>query len=143
MTRPIMGVIDSPARLHPQIATIADFFGHEPDYIVHTSSDNPIYAAKWRLPAHRVHLRCTTDHILHYHATGTVSVSKAVNGKSLAGRASAGTVFFIPAQEHADWTVGEEIEVMQVYIAPAVVERFREENDHRGRRSTIAPIFGT
>lgn len=138
-----MEVTNNAAKSRKQISALARYYACEPEYVVQASADSHVCAAKWRLPAHRVTARCTVDHILHYHTAGAVSVSKVVNGKTVGGRAVPGSIFFIPRDEHAEWTVSEDIAVMQIYLAPTLIERFAEENDQTATRTTIAPIFGT
>ena len=124
-------------------------FGHflatnyplEPDYVVHGPGGDVI-AAKWHRPA----ARCAVDialaqHTLMYHVGGSTSVAKFVDGRCVGTTARHGSVTFTPRDERSEWARGGVCEVMHVYVAPSLIQRYADENLPRSAAPEIDPIF--
>jgi AraC family transcriptional regulator len=113
----------------------------EPDYVV-CDPDGDVVAAKWHRPA----ARCTVEialaqHTLMYHVGGSTSVAKFVDRRCVGTAARHGSVTFSPRDEHSEWVRGGVCEVMHVYIAPSLIERYADENLTCAAPPEIDPIF--
>lgn len=113
----------------------------EADYVVHDSSGEVI-AAKWhRPPSHSAAQAVLAQHTLMYHVGGSTSVAKLVGGRCIGTRAQHGSVTFSPRDERNEWVRGGVCEVMHVYIAPSLIERYAAENLPAAAAPEIDPIF--
>lgn len=116
-------------------------FQREPAYVVRGHTADGFYAAKWRLPARRIATECVTDHTLCCIVEGTTSISKTIDGASLRKPSGPGAICFLPSREGADYTIGKEITMLEIYISPALFERFSLEHAKSGRPPRIRPLF--
>jgi AraC family transcriptional regulator len=113
----------------------------EADYVVHDPSGGVI-AAKWHRPASRSAMQAVVaEHTLMYHVGGSTSVAKLVGGRCLGTSARHGSVTFSPRDERNEWVRGGVCEVMHVYIAPSLIERYAEENFAAAAAPEIDPLF--
>ena len=112
-----------------------------PDYVVH-DTNGEVIAAKWHRPASRNATQiATAQHTLMYHAGGSTSVAKYVNGRCVGTRAQHGTVTFSPRDELSEWLRGGVCEVMHVYVRPALIRRYAEENLGGDTTPDVDPLF--
>src|SRR5215472_3945760 len=113
----------------------------DPDYVVRDPGGE-IIAAKWhRPPSHNTNRAVLAQHTLMYHVGGSTSVAKLVGGRCIGTRAQHGSVTFSPRDERTEWVRGGVCEVMHVYIAPSLVERYAEETQARSTAPEIDPLF--
>ena len=120
---------------------LATNYRKEADYIVHDPSGE-IIAAKWHRPAsHSVTQAVLAQHTLMYHVGGSTSVAKLVGGRCIGTSAQHGSVTFSPRDERNEWVRGGVCEVMHVYIAPSLIERYADENLSAATAPEIDPIF--
>lgn len=112
-----------------------------PDYVVE-GSDGTVVAAKWHRPASRSATRTVlAQHTLMYHIGGSTSVAKLVDGRCVGTRSQHGSLTFSPRDERNEWIRGGVCEVMHIYIDPALVERYAEENATGATVPEIDPLF--
>ncbi len=112
-----------------------------PDYVVR-GPDGEVIAAKWHRPA----ARCSVDvaleqHTLMYHVGGSTSVAKFVDGRCVGTASQHGSLTFSPRDERSEWVRGGVCEVMHVYIAPTLVQRYTDENLACSAAPEIDPLF--
>jgi AraC family transcriptional regulator len=113
----------------------------EPDYVVR-GMDGDVIAAKWHRPAAHCAVEIAlAQHTLMYHVGGSTSVAKFVDGRCVGTAAQHGSVTFSPRDEPSEWVRGGVCEVMHVYIAPSLVQRYAEENLTCSAPPEINPIF--
>ncbi len=116
--------------------------GHGPEYAVR-SADGSVFAAKWRRPASRNVLRAgVAQDTLVYHIGGTTSVAKLVDGKCVGTRSQHGSVTFFPRDEESEWVRGGVAEVFHIYLDPALVQAFADQNLSGSQVPSIDPMFG-
>jgi AraC family transcriptional regulator len=113
----------------------------EPDYVVRGNAGDGFYAAKWQFPPHRTSTECVNDHILCCVAEGTSSLSKNVGGKTVRKSANVGTVIMLPNGDSARYTIAEATTLLELYIPPALFDRFSQEYLKSGRTASIQPFF--
>jgi AraC family transcriptional regulator len=120
---------------------LATNYPTEPDYVVHGPGGDVI-AAKWHRPASRnarsVEL---AQHTLMYHVGGATSVAKFVEGRCVGTRSQHGSLTFSPSDEPSVRVRGGVCEVMHVYIAPSLIQRYADENLPCSAAPEIDPIF--
>jgi AraC family transcriptional regulator len=113
----------------------------QPDYVVQ-DGDGEVIAAKWHRPAsHSATQIALAQHTLMYHVGGSTSVAKLVNGRCIGTRSQHGSLTFTPRDERNEWIRGGVCEVMHVYLAPQVIERYTEENLPGAGAIEIDPMF--
>jgi AraC family transcriptional regulator len=113
----------------------------EPDYVVHGPGGNVI-AAKWHRPASRNAMQVVlAQNTLMYHVGGSTSVAKTVDGRCIGTRSQHRSVTFSPRDEPSEWVRGGVCEVMHVYIAPSLIQRYADENLACSAPPEIDPIF--
>jgi len=113
----------------------------EADYVVLDTSGQVI-AAKWHRPASRRAAQQTlAQHTLRYHVGGSTSVAKFVSGRCIGTHAPHGSITFSPRDERAEWVHGGACEVMHVYIAPSLLDRYADESSPSARAPEIDPVF--
>lgn len=113
----------------------------QPVYVVRADMAGRFYAAKWKLPAHRVAAECVMDHILVYRAEGTTPVSKIVGGQTLRKTCHPGISTFIPSGERAQYVIENDSTFLELYLSPAIIHRFCEQHARGGRCASIQPFF--
>src|SRR5258706_13441265 len=99
----------------------------EPDYVVRGNAGDGFYAAKWQFPPHRTSTECVHDHILCCVAEGASSLSKNTGGKTVRKSAKVGTVIMLPNGDSARYTIAEATTLLELYISPALFDRFSQE----------------
>ncbi|HYM04898.1 MAG TPA: AraC family transcriptional regulator [Stellaceae bacterium] len=113
----------------------------EPEYVVRGPSGDVI-AAKWHRPAgHNATDGASAQHTLMYHIGGSTSVAKFVEGRCVGTRSLHGSLTFRPRDENNEWIRGGVCEVMHVYIAPSLIERYVEENFGQAAVPEVDPLF--
>ena len=137
------------ARVVSPAAEQPSAFGHflatnhprAPDYVV-CGANGDVVAAKWHRPAARCAVEIAlAQHTLMYHVGGSTSVAKFVDGRCVGTAAQHGSVTFSPRDEHSEWVRGGVCEVMHVYIAPSLIQRYADENLTCPVPPEIDPIF--
>ena len=113
----------------------------EPDYVVRDPG-GAVIAAKWHRPAsHNTREVVLAEHTLMYHVGGSTSVAKIVAGRCIGTTAQHGSLTFSPRDERNEWIRGGACEVMHVYIAPSLIERYAKEHLADAAVPEIDPIF--
>lgn len=133
-----------PAPSDAAIDPIVDLTTRRPARPIYTlrDKDQPGFsAAKWHLPPLRSMSGCLQDHILLYHLHGPVTASKALDGKRVRRHSHQGAVTFLPSREPAFYTIENSSTWLELYLAPAVFDRFAEEHVRGGRCPTISSVF--
>ncbi|HEY6241773.1 MAG TPA: AraC family transcriptional regulator [Burkholderiales bacterium] len=116
-------------------------YSAEPDYVVHGPSGDVI-AAKWHRPASRTAKQVVlAQDTMMYHVGGSTSVAKFVDGRCIGTRAQHGSVTFSPRDEPSEWVRDGVCEVMHVYIAPSLKQRYADENLACSAAPEIDPMF--
>jgi AraC family transcriptional regulator len=112
-----------------------------PDYVVYGPGGDVI-AAKWHRPASRnaMPVLLAQDTVM-YHIGGSTSVAKFVDGRCIGTRSQHGSVTFSPRDERSEWVRGGVCEVMHVYIAPSLKQRYTDENLACSAAPEIDPVF--
>src|SRR6266481_4512739 len=107
------------------IATLAQRRRQQPTYLVR---GDRFYAAKWTLPPHRVTSgECNFDHILLCRLDGeTSTATKTVDGRAIRKHIRPGDITLIPSGECADYALERAIVVLELYISPALIQKFSE-----------------
>jgi AraC family transcriptional regulator len=112
----------------------------EPDYVVRDSA-GAVIAAKWQRPAsHSATPVALAQHTLMYHMGGSTSVAKVVDGRCVGTRSQHGSLTFSPRDERNEWVRGGVCEVMHVYLAPSLIDRYINEH-FPGAAIEIDPMF--
>jgi AraC family transcriptional regulator len=107
---------------------LATNYQRDPDYVVLTPGGE-VLAAKWHRPAARtVTGVALAQHTLMYHVGGSTSVAKFVHGRCVGTTARHRSLTFSPRDEPSEWVRGGVCEMMHVYIAPSLIERYTDEN---------------
>jgi AraC family transcriptional regulator len=113
----------------------------EPDYVVR-GPDGDAIAAKWHRPASRTEMRgVSAQHTLMYHVAGSTSVAKFIEGRCVGTRSQHGSLTFGPRDESNAWVRGGVCEVLHVYIAPSLIQRYASENFASSVPPEIDPMF--
>jgi AraC family transcriptional regulator len=113
----------------------------EPDYVVH-GPDGDVIAAKWHRPASRTAMQVVlAQDTVMYHIGGSTSVAKFVDGHCIGTRSQHGSVTVSPRDERSEWVRGGVCEVIHVYIAPSLKQRYADENLPGSAVPQIDPIF--
>jgi AraC family transcriptional regulator len=113
----------------------------EPDYVVH-GPDGDVIAAKWHRPASRTAMQVVlAQDTVMYHIGGSTSVAKFVDGHCIGTRSQHGSVTVSPRDERSEWVRGGVCEVIHVYIAPPLKQRYADENLPSSAVPQIDPIF--
>lgn len=113
----------------------------EPDYVVH-GPDGDVIAAKWHRPASRTAMQVVlAQDTVMYHIGGSTSVAKFVDGHCIGTRSQHGSVTVSPRDERSEWVRGGVCEVIHVYIAPSLKQRYADENLPSSAVPQIDPIF--
>jgi AraC family transcriptional regulator len=120
---------------------LATNYQRDPDYVVLTPGGE-VLAAKWHRPAARtVTGVALAQHTLMYHVGGSTSVAKFAHGRCVGTTARHGSLTFSPRDEPCEWVRGGVCEMMHIYIAPAHIQRYTDENFARAAAPEIDPIF--
>jgi AraC family transcriptional regulator len=120
---------------------LATNYQRDPDYVVLTPGGE-VLAAKWHRPAARtVTGVALAQHTLMYHVGGSTSVAKFVHGRCVGTTARHRSLTFSPRDEPSEWVRGGVCEMMHVYIAPSLIERYTDENLTSAAAPEIDPIF--
>ena len=120
---------------------LATNYPTEPDYVVNGPGGDVI-AAKWHRPASRSATHVVlAQHTLMYHVGGSTSVAKIVEGRCVGTRSQHGSLTFSPSDEPNEWVRGGVCEVIHVYIAPSLIQRYADENLACSAAPEIDPIF--
>jgi AraC family transcriptional regulator len=113
----------------------------EPDYVVR-GPDGDAIAAKWHRPASRTETHSiSAQHTLMFHVGGSTSVAKFVENRCVGTRSQHGSLTFSPRDERNEWVRGGVCEVMHVYIAPSLIQRYADENFASSAAPEIDPMF--
>src|SRR3974390_965100 len=116
-------------------------YSAEPDYVVHGPGGDVI-AAKWHRPASRTAKQVVlAQDTVMYHVGGSTSVAKFVDGRCIGTRTQHGSVTFSPRDEPSEWVRDGVCEVMHVYIAPSLKQRYADENLACSAAPEIDPMF--
>jgi len=120
---------------------LATNYPKAPDYVVRDGV-GAVIAAKWQRPAsHSATPVALAEHTLMYHMGGSTSVAKLVDGRCVGTRSQHGSLTFSPRDERNEWIRGGVCEVMHVYLAPSLIERYAEENFPGATAIEIDPLF--
>lgn len=130
---------DNSARIHT-VSTLTRQRRWKPLYVVTGEKDNRFYAAKWKLPAHRIVSECVVDHMLIYRLDGATYASKIIDGKTIRKPSQPGTVTLIPSGEQALYAVEDPSTYLELYIPPTLIRQYAEEHV-RGAALSIRPLF--
>lgn len=122
-----------------EIEKIAQSRRCEPAYVLPAADTKDLYAAKWRLPAHRLVSGCHVDHLLAYCVHGASAVSKTVDGKTQRKPSRPGVVTFTPSGEQARYGLESNITILELYIPPALLRQFLDHNSTGS--DAISPLF--
>jgi AraC family transcriptional regulator len=123
------------------VTRIARWFRREPTSVLR-GPDNSLYAAKWRFPANRkIATECVLDHTICFNPSGAGLVSKLVDGRATRRQTLPGSTTFVPVGEAARYTLERESTAVEVYISPALVERFTRECADAVSSVSIEPFF--
>jgi len=113
----------------------------EPDYVVHGPGGDVI-AAKWHRPASRTAKQVVlAQDTVMYHVGGSTSAAKFVDGRCIGTRTQHGSVTVSPRDERSEWVRDGVCEVMHVYIAPSLKQRYADENLACSAAPEIDPMF--
>jgi AraC family transcriptional regulator len=82
------------------------------------------FAAKWRLPAHRVANLWAPDHVLGYRVSGTATVMRRCRGVTRRKVPPIGSVTFSPGDRPTEWVCDAAIEALHVYIPASALRSF-------------------
>jgi AraC family transcriptional regulator len=123
------------------VAAISRRVQCKPAYVVRGTAGNRFYAAKWRFPPHRTTTDCVNDHILCCAVEGASSLGKITGSKAVRKHANAGAVLMLPSGDSARYTLVEATTLFELYISPALFDRFSEEHSKSGRAVSIQPFF--
>ena len=120
---------------------LATNYPTEPDYIVRGPGDEVIAAKLHRPAAHTATQGALAQHTLMYHIGGSTSVAKILDGRCVGTGAQHGSLTFSPRDERNEWIRGGICEVMHVYIAPARIQGYADENLAGAAAPAIDPFF--
>lgn len=124
------------------VARIARRFKREPASLLCGTTDGGFYAAKWKFPPYRrIATDCVLDHTLCFHLRGAAPVARMSDGRSIRKYAVPGASSFVPVGDPARYMLGREITTIEVYISPALVDRFSQECADTARAVSIQPFF--
>lgn len=133
-----LNVTDHPSAFRHFLATNHP---RAPDYILH-GMGGEVIAAKWHRPAAHCAVEVALEqHTLMYHVGGSTSVAKFVEGRCVGTAAQHGSVTFSPRDERSEWVRGGVCEIMHIYIAPSLIQRYTDENLTCSAPPEIDPMF--
>lgn len=98
--------------------------GAQPVFLVQGAGG--LFAARWRLPPHRVANLWAPDHVLGYRVSGTASVVRHCRGTAVRKVPPIGSVTFSPGDRPTEWVCDSPIEAIHVYIPASALRRFAE-----------------
>jgi len=135
----------SPDRQATEPSAFSHFLGTNaplrPDYVV-DGVDGEVLAAKWHRPASHCAVEVSlAQHTLMYHVGGSTSVAKFVDGRCVGTSAQHGSVTFGPREERSEWVRGGVCEMMHIYIAPSLIQRYVDEYLPSAAVPEIDPMF--
>ena len=85
-----------------------------------------LFAAKWRVPPHRVENLWAPDHVLGYRVSGIATIGRKCRGVMQRKVPPIGAVSFSPGYCPTEWTSDAPIEAIHVYIPAAALRAFAE-----------------
>jgi AraC family transcriptional regulator len=133
--------VPAEANVTNAISTLAHRRRWQPLYVVRGDMGSRFYAAKWKLPAHRVASECVMDHMLIYRVEGSTPISKIIGGQTLRKHSHPGIFTFIPSGERAQYVIENDSTFLELYIPPALIQRFSEQHAKSGRCASIQAFF--
>lgn len=89
--------------------------GAQPVFLV--GGAGGLFAAKWRVPAHRVANLWAPDHVLGYRVSGIAAVVRKCRGVMQRKVPPIGSVTFSPGDRPTEWVCDAPIEAIHLYIA--------------------------
>lgn len=117
---------------------IAAMNGEGPLALLRSSSETPMFAARWRHKNRMLSVRQAAQHILCYHESGTTAVHKYERGKLVGNRSTPGTFTFIPS-DGTEWEIIGECQVTHIYIERSLIDGCVDQ--FASRRLDIEPFF--
>jgi AraC family transcriptional regulator len=139
--RGAMSISTAPTGLPEGIAIMKHRRRLEPEYVVCGNRSINFYAAKWRLPAHRVRTDCRMDNILISRRRGAARLTKTVGGKAERSYALPGAFTFIPSGDYAHYNVGGESEFLELYVAPELLQEFADQHELGNAGIKLRPVL--
>jgi AraC-like DNA-binding protein len=124
-----------------QIAKMVERLGSRIHFVARAPHGALPWAAKYTSPPFRSTSAPVANHILYFHAGGSSSFYKAVDGRVQGTRAPAGSSSFIPNDEVAEWSAAGTFTHVCLYIDPDTLRVFSEQHARGGRPATVNPFF--
>jgi AraC-like DNA-binding protein len=93
--------------------------GAQPVFLV--GGAGGLFAAKWRVPPHRVPNLWAPDHVLGYRVSGIATVVRKCRGVTQRKVPPIGSVTFSPGDRPTEWVCDAPIEAIHVYIAASAL----------------------
>jgi AraC family transcriptional regulator len=113
--------------------------GAQPVFLIEGAGG--MFAAKWRVPPHRVANLWAPDHVLGYRVSGIATIVRKCRGVTQRRVPLIGSVSFTPGDRPIEWTSDAPIEAIHVYI-PAQALRGFSEAHLDGAAVEIDDLFG-
>lgn len=123
------------------IPKIAQRRRRQPTCVVRADNDQPLYAARWQLRSHRARSGCQTNHILTCQMEGRAIAAKITGERTLRKYAHPGVVALIPPGDDALYVLEGDAVVLDLYIPPAVLSEYGEQQIRGGVLPSIPPLF--
>ena len=98
--------------------------GAQPEFLMEGAGG--LFAAKWRVPPHRVADLWAPDHVLGYRVSGIANIVRRCGGVIQRRMPPIGSVTFTPGDRPTEWTIDAPIETLHVYIDAQALRGFSE-----------------
>ena len=85
-----------------------------------------LFAAKWRVPPHRVASPWAPHHVLGYRVSGISTIVRSCRGVTQRKVPPIGSVTFSPGDCPVEWSSDAPIEAIHVYIPPEALQGIRD-----------------
>lgn len=101
-----------------------------------------LFAAKWRLPRHRVPNLWAPHHVLAYRASGLATITRSSGGVKLHKVPAIGSITFSPGDRPTEWLSDSPVEAIHLYISADALQRFAEQHLDGAGAPRIRDVFG-
>jgi AraC family transcriptional regulator len=101
-----------------------------------------LFAAKWRLPRHRVPNLWAPHHVLAYRANGLATITRSSGGVKLHKVPAIGSITFAPGDRPTEWSSDSPVEAIHLYISADALQGFAEQHLDGAPAPRIRDLFG-
>jgi AraC family transcriptional regulator len=101
-----------------------------------------LFAAKWKLPRHRVPNLWAPHHVLAYRVGGIATITRSCGGMELRKVPPIGSVTFSPGDRPTEWVSDSPVEAIHLYISADALQSFAAQHLDGAAAPRIRDFFG-